>query len=140
LGYIEENLVEGERIIAIIHIHLINYLGVILMTFVMSLFFYIITPLLVIVAIVFLIWGIWVSTTFEYGITNQRIIKKYGIISQNTSEIKLDKLESLTVNQSSLGRILGYGNVIANGTGNTIVFEYIPNPHAVRKQIIELKA
>jgi uncharacterized membrane protein YdbT with pleckstrin-like domain len=140
LGYIEENLIEGERIIAIIPIHFINYLGLILATFIMALFFYYLTPLLVIVPIILLVWGIWFSTTYEYGITNQRIIKKHGVISQNTSEIKLDRLESLTVNQSSLGRILGYGNVIANGAGSTIVFEYIPNPHAIRKQILELKA
>lgn len=98
------------------------------------------TPLLVIVPIILLVWGIWFSVTYEYGITNQRIIKKHGVISQNTSEIKLDRLESLTVNQSSLGRMLGYGNVIANGAGSTIVFEYIPNPHAIRKQILELNA
>jgi len=96
LGYIEKNLVEGERIIAIIHVHPINYFGVMLASFVLSLFFYFITPLLVIVPIIFLVWGFWHSTTYECGVTNQRIIKKYGIISHNSSEIKLDRLESLT--------------------------------------------
>jgi len=139
LGYIEKNLVEGEEIITVIHLPFIDYLDLILICSVLLLLFYYLKPILVVIPIIGLLWGIWFNSTYEYVVTNQRIIKKYGIISLNSSEIELDGLESLTVSQSSLGRMLGYGNVIANGTGSTIVFEHVSNPYVFRKQILELK-
>lgn len=139
MGYIENNLIEGEQIVTIIHNHIINYIGLILSLFVVALFFYFLTPLLAIIPIVIIPLGILGLATSEYGITNHRIIKKYGIIGQSMSDIKIDKIDSITVKQNSLGRILRYGNVIINGTNTAIVFEYVPNPHEIRKQILELK-
>lgn len=63
--------------------------------------------------------------TDEFVITNKRIIMKTGLIARRTVEMNLSKIETVNVDQSILGRILGYGNIIIVGTGGTR--EWFPN-------------
>jgi uncharacterized membrane protein YdbT with pleckstrin-like domain len=47
------------------------------------------------------------------------IIMKTGLIARKTLELNLTKAESVLVNQSIIGRILGFGIVVIIGTGGT---------------------
>lgn len=77
--------------------------------------------------------------TSEYVITNRRIIIKVGLIARNTLEMNLSKIESVNVNQSILGRILGFGSITVIGTGGTQEsFSGIANPMAFRQRFQEL--
>ena len=74
----------------------------------------------------------------EFAITNKRIIAKAGAIGRRTLEMNLDKIESVGVGQSILGRILGYGTVAVIGTGGTKEsFHFISRPLACRKAFQE---
>ena len=55
--------------------------------------------------------------TTETDVTNLRVVHKTGFIQRQTFEMSLDKVESVDVNQSILGRILNYGNVSIFGVG-----------------------
>ena len=55
--------------------------------------------------------------TTETDVTNLRVVHKTGFIKRRTFEMSLDKVESVDVNQSILGRILNYGNVTVRGVG-----------------------
>ena len=55
----------------------------------------------------------------EFVITNKRVIIKTGIFSRNTFEMNLNKIESVNVDQSIFGRMLGYGTITIIGTGGT---------------------
>jgi uncharacterized membrane protein YdbT with pleckstrin-like domain len=55
--------------------------------------------------------------TTEIAVTDRRIIYKRGFIRRHTIEMNMEKVESVDVNQSLLGRILGYGDVLVRGTG-----------------------
>ena len=55
--------------------------------------------------------------TTETDVTNMRVVHKTGFIKRRTFEMSLDKVESVDVNQSILGRILNYGNVSIFGVG-----------------------
>ena len=55
--------------------------------------------------------------TTETDVTNLRVVHKTGFIKRQTFEMSLDKVESVDVNQSILGRILNYGNVSIFGVG-----------------------
>jgi uncharacterized membrane protein YdbT with pleckstrin-like domain len=46
-----------------------------------------------------------------------RVVHKTGFIKRRTFEMSLDKVESVDVNQSILGRILNYGSVTVRGVG-----------------------
>ena len=55
--------------------------------------------------------------TTETDVTNLRVVHKTGFIKRRTFEMSLDKIESVDVNQSILGRILNYGDVTIMGVG-----------------------
>ena len=67
---------------------------------------------------------LWISPiirqkTSEFVITNKRIIMKTGLISRKTFEMNLQKIESVNVDQSFWGRLLGFGTVSIVGTGGS---------------------
>jgi uncharacterized membrane protein YdbT with pleckstrin-like domain len=71
-------------------------------------------------AIAALYWTVkgWVHRwTTETDVTNLRVVHKTGFIKRRTFEMSLDKVESVDVNQSILGRILNYGDVTILGVG-----------------------
>jgi len=53
----------------------------------------------------------------EIAVTNRRIIYKRGFISRSTIEMQMDKVESVDVEQSIVGRIFGYGDIVIRGVG-----------------------
>ena len=72
--------------------------------------------------------------TSEYAITNKRVIIKLGLISRKTLEMNLSKIESVNVEQSIFGRILGYGAITIIGTGGTReTFSDLANPIQFRR-------
>jgi uncharacterized membrane protein YdbT with pleckstrin-like domain len=62
--------------------------------------------------------------TTELAVTDRRVIFKTGIVRRHTMEINRSKVETVGVDQSILGRVLGYGTVSVRGTGGS--FEPIP--------------
>jgi uncharacterized membrane protein YdbT with pleckstrin-like domain len=56
----------------------------------------------------------------ELSVTNHRVIYKTGFVRRNTVEMNMDKVETVNVDQSILGRILGYGTIHVLGTGQGI--------------------
>ena len=69
----------------------------------------------------------WIT---EIAVTNRRVIYKCGFISRTTAEMQMDKIESVEVDQSILGRILDYGKVTILGTGVGTGLERIKEPIA----------
>ena len=55
--------------------------------------------------------------TTETDVTNMRVVHKTGFIQRRSFEMALDKVESVDVNQSILGRIFNYGDVTILGVG-----------------------
>lgn len=55
--------------------------------------------------------------TTETDVTSMRVVHKTGFIQRRTFEMALDKIESVDVEQSIMGRILNYGDVTINGVG-----------------------
>jgi uncharacterized membrane protein YdbT with pleckstrin-like domain len=92
-----------------------------------------------IVAIVALYWTVraWFHRwTTETDVTNLRVVHKTGFIKRRTFEMSLDKVESVDVNQSILGRLLDYGDVTILGVGEgKQTISTIASPLAFRNSI-----
>jgi uncharacterized membrane protein YdbT with pleckstrin-like domain len=74
--------------------------------------------------------------TTETDVTNFRIVHKTGFIKRRTFEMSLDKVESVDVNQSILGRIMNYGDVTILGVGEgKETISTIASPLAFRSAI-----
>jgi uncharacterized membrane protein YdbT with pleckstrin-like domain len=128
--YVDQVLQEGEQVRCIASLHWILYApGALLCLAAAFIYFALpgsggmgtiawIAALLVFASGVVVLaraWFIWWTT--EIAVTNRRIIYKTGFISRQTTEMHMDKVESVDVDQSVLGRILNYGNVVVRGTG-----------------------
>src|SRR5436190_9986298 len=130
--YIDEILQPNERVLYSTNAHWIYYLPAIAAWIVAILLFVLSRTtetegliLLwlsasVIAAIAALYWTakawfhLW---TTETDVTNLRVVHKTGFIKRRTFEMSLDKVESVDVNQSFLGRIFNYGDVTVRGVG-----------------------
>jgi len=55
--------------------------------------------------------------TTEFAVTDHRVVVKRGFIARHTIEMNLDKVESVDVDQSVLGRIFNFGAVTIHGVG-----------------------
>lgn len=66
----------------------------------------------------------------ELVITDRRIIAKHGFISTTSYELMMTKVEGATIEQSILGRILGYGTLMVKGTGGGISpIDHVAEPY-----------
>jgi uncharacterized membrane protein YdbT with pleckstrin-like domain len=92
-----------------------------------------------VVAIMGLYWtfrGWFHRWTTETDVTNLRVVHKTGFIKRRTFEMSLDKVESVDVSQSILGRILNYGDVTILGVGEgRETISTIASPLAFRNHI-----
>ena len=83
------------------------------------------------------LWA-WIAyATTELAITNKRVIAKTGLIERRTVEMFLEKIESIQVDQSVLGRLFNFGSVVISGTGvHSAPFKSISDPLALRKHFM----
>jgi len=58
--------------------------------------------------------------TTELAVSDRRVIYKSGVLARHTLEMNRSKVESVDVDQSILGRILGFGTIIVRGTGGSL--------------------
>lgn len=73
--------------------------------------------LIFIAAIVTFVPAWYQRWTTEIDVTDRRVVYKSGFIRRHTVEMNMDKVESIDVDQSIMGRILGYGDITVHGTG-----------------------
>ncbi len=72
--------------------------------------------------------------TTELAVTTRRVVAKKGFIRRDTWELQRPKLESVEVDQSLLGRVLGFGTLELTGTGGgSSPLTMIRNPLAFRR-------
>lgn len=89
------------------------------------------------------VMGLWsfahlmvVRVSTEIAVTTRRLVYKIGLVSRDAEEMNIDRVESVNVEQSILGRIFGYGRVVVRGMGvGELVLPTIANPVTFRKAI-----
>ena len=137
-SYIEENLARDEKIIIKAQVTWLSQFWYLLFggLFVLlalpskSFLFFLIGVIFIAIAVVHVI-------TTELALTNRRIIAKSGLIRRNTIELKVNRVESLGVDQGVLGRILNFGSIVVKGVGGSNApIPYIARPMEFRQQVI----
>jgi uncharacterized membrane protein YdbT with pleckstrin-like domain len=149
MSYVERVLQPGEQVRYISSIHWIMYWpGVTVALLAVAAYWFGETRLLpkvwlytayalALVAVVLLVqeWYQWWIT--EIAVTNRRVIYKRGLIRLQTNEMNMDKVESVQVNQSVLGRMFDFGTVKILGTGEGFeALRTIAGPIKLRNSII----
>jgi uncharacterized membrane protein YdbT with pleckstrin-like domain len=94
--------------------------------------------LLVVVAIAVFAFGLAKRNATEMAVTNKRVLIKTGMGSRRTLDLMLSRVESIGVEESFWGRMLGFGSVIVRGTGGTPEsFVMISHPQEFRRNVQE---
>lgn len=129
----------NERLVYECKTHWIIYVIPILIIFFGFISFSVLPELGVILAligIICLIYEIIYAWTTELAITEKSVIAKLGLIKRDTIEVRINKVESIRLNQGIFGRILGYGTVIVVGTGSSSApIRYIKQPVRFKKEL-----
>ena len=149
--YIDEILQPGERVLYSTNAHWIFYFPAIV-AWIVALALFILSRqatadglvllclgaagLVALAALYWTLKGWFQRFTTETDVTNLRVVHKTGFIKRRTFEMALDKVESVDVDQTILGRILNYGDVTIRGVGEGIeTIRTIASPLAFRSSI-----
>lgn len=142
MSYIQNNLQAGEEIKykADIHWYIFAYPVILLL---LSAFFssaqtglfYYVSILLLLSGLFQLIKRILLKMDTEYVVTNKKVILKSGILNRDALELVLNKCEGIRINQSFMGRMLGFGSIVVTTGGVTNKFDFITNPIKFRNEI-----
>jgi len=93
---------------------------------------------LVVGAIITFSYGVAKRNATEMAVTNRRVLIKTGMGSRRTLDLMLSRVESIGVEESAVGRMLGYGSVVVRGTGGTPEpFLMIAHPQEFRRAVQE---
>ena len=87
-------------------------------------------------AVVFAL-GPWIKrASSEFAVTDKRVLVKVGLVQRDSLETLLSKIEAIGVDQTLLGRMLGFGTITIVGTGGTReTFDRIASPLEFRRQV-----
>lgn len=102
---------------------------------------WIFTAIAAAIGILYLLGHMITLWTTEIAVTTFRFVYKTGLISRDTKEVSLNKIEEITLNQSVWGRIFNYGGLTMRGTGvGVIQLPNIDDPIQVRRIIENAKS
>jgi uncharacterized membrane protein YdbT with pleckstrin-like domain len=140
MGYVENNLMAGERVVFQTRLHPIIFLSpacFILAGLAVGLAADSRSGLLVLVLGALVLLGTWVrQMASEFAVTNRRVVIKTGWISRRTIELNMSKVESVEVTQGLAARLLNYGTILVIGTGGTKEpFDLIADPLGFRRAV-----
>jgi uncharacterized membrane protein YdbT with pleckstrin-like domain len=128
--YVEGTLIKGENIVYTGKVSLWSMTPLIILSI----------PLLFLFGLGLILWVIafikYKST--ELAFTDKRVIAKFGLISRQTIELNVNKVESVQVIQSMLGRLFNYGTLVISGAGAPQApIPGISEPMAFRRAFME---
>ena len=123
MSYVQSVLQPGERVRMLGRLHWIVYWPAILFSvltvaaLVAGSIGQYVSAVCVALAVYFFLRGWFIRWITEIAVTDRRIIYKRGFIYRHTAEMNMDKVASVDVDQSILGRMLDYGTVHVLGIG-----------------------
>jgi|SoiMethySBSTD1v2_1073268.scaffolds.fasta_scaffold373582_2 uncharacterized membrane protein YdbT with pleckstrin-like domain len=145
MSYVEKHLMPGEQIEYRTTLHWLVFVVPILLLIAAIWLFFLGGDIAKILAFILMIGvlgtglsGVIERQTSEFAVTNKRVLIKTGLIRRHSLETLLSKIESIGVDQSLLGRILGFGTIVISGTGGSKEpFHRIADPMMFRRRVQE---
>jgi uncharacterized membrane protein YdbT with pleckstrin-like domain len=148
VGYVERHLLPDERVLYKTRLHWFLYLKAMLLTLGGVALTIVLGQVAdppwawyvgATVAVAGAVWWIvrWIELrTSEFAVTSMRLIFKVGLVARYTTELMLGKVESISVTQGLLGRMLNFGDLIVTGTGGAReVFAGVHDPVGFRNEV-----
>jgi uncharacterized membrane protein YdbT with pleckstrin-like domain len=157
MSYVNKHLIEGEKIIYETRLHWIVLIKPLLLGLLFALTglamfvlsarttddktvrsesLMITGAAMLVLALFFVGRGVMERNATEMTVTNKRVFVKVGLAARRTIELLLSRVESIGVEESVTGRMLGYGTVTVHGTGGTPeIFNMVAHPLEFRTRV-----
>jgi uncharacterized membrane protein YdbT with pleckstrin-like domain len=155
MRYLDKLLARNERVVRVAYDHWITLLPAILIDVALgvviiglSVLGIVLSPpwtwfgfLLLVVPIGHLILRLWAWRNREYVVTNRRLMQVAGTFDKRVSSTALEKINDVLMEQSALGRMLGFGNIeIISGSESGIdLFRRIADPIGFKNELFDQK-
>ncbi|PYM63653.1 MAG: hypothetical protein DMD79_08120 [Candidatus Rokuibacteriota bacterium] len=141
MGYVERHLLPNERVLYKTRLHWILFLrsaaltvaGVVLTVLLSRVdqppWLWWVGAVVVAVGVGWCLVDYVELMTSEFAVTSTRLIFKVGLVARYTTELLLTKVESISVRQGLVGRLLDFGDLTVTGTGGAReVFRRVSDP------------
>ncbi len=67
-------------------------------------------------------------------LTNKRVLLRSGLIRMDTVQLPIERLESIEIERTLPGMIMGYGSIVLTGTGSRVMgVPFVDQPHIFRR-------
>jgi uncharacterized membrane protein YdbT with pleckstrin-like domain len=85
-----------------------------------------------------LAWRLFRLRSYEFALTNHRVIYQTGILAKSSMDSRLDKINNIELRQTLWGRLLSYGDVEIDTASDTGIcrFASIANPLEFKRAIL----
>lgn len=145
MGYLQNNLTQGENIVYQANIHWFIFVRPALLLCFGYLFYSAFeTGFIHWAGIILLVLGLLSSIErlslkigSLYAVTSKRVILKSGIIKRDALELILSKCEGIRINQGIWGRITGFGTIIITTGGATNSYRFVSDPIKLKNTVNE---
>jgi uncharacterized membrane protein YdbT with pleckstrin-like domain len=82
------------------------------------------SPLLIGLGAAMALSAVWRWDRTRVVVTQDKVVLVQGVVRQRARGVRLEKVEAVEVEQSVLGRVFGYGTLVAGA----LEVEYVPQP------------
>lgn len=85
-------------------------------------------------------WAYLRVSNVDYVLTTTSLYKKTGVVSENTTRIRLDKIQNTTLSKDLFGNLFDYGDVgisTAGGSGIEMAITELDDPNELRDLLRE---
>lgn len=143
--YVENNLLPGEEVVYSTHVSSVIYVPYLFLAAALGGFGFLVG------AVGYLFWLLGLAVVIfgsvmcaiqqastEVAVTNKRLILKVGFLRRETVEQFLEKIDSISVEQSIVERLVNAGTIVVRGSGQTFSpVANIDQPLKFRKMVNE---
>ena len=88
-------------------------------------------PLLIGLGAAIALSAVWRWDRTRVVVTTDKIVLVQGVARKRAAGVRLEKVQSVEVEQTLIGRLLGYGTVVAGA----LRVDYVPEPHHVAELV-----
>lgn len=131
MSYVKRALTEGETLCRRGKLHWILWLRAIAALIFLG---------IIIVGLVIFVRDLIYLTNTEVALTDRRLIRKTGFLQKHVTDLLLDSVEAVKIDQGFWGNLLGFGRVEVHGTGDeTWITPLIADPVGFRREIAAVR-
>ncbi|EMA49142.1 MULTISPECIES: PH domain-containing protein [Halococcus] len=92
------------------------------------------------IGLVIVAWAYVSQRSTHYIITSEEVYRKTGIVNRNVAQVRLDRVQNTTYDQSVLERLFSYGHITIYTAGSDtmdVSFNGVSDPQQVNQSLTE---